>query len=439
MPRVLLLATTTGYQTRSFGEQAAGLGVELVFATDRCEMIDDPWRDGAIPIRFYDEDRSVASILESARSRPIDGILVVGDRPTVIGARVAHALGLPGHPPDAAAIARNKEMMRLRLRDAGLPVPPFIRTTIDHEPLAISELVSANGSASGMPHEKPSVTFPCVVKPVALSGSRGVMRADDPVSFARAFERLRALLRAPEVRSERNDANETILVESFIPGREYAVEGILHHAVLHVITIFDKPDPLDGPFFEETIYVTPPAAPSAVQDAIVRGVAAATAAIGLHHGPIHAECRVHPETGEVFVLDVAARPIGGLCARVLRGLEALLLRHALGCAPDWPVDSSASGVMMIPIPKRGYLRGVSGVDAARATDWIEDVRITAKPDQLLVPLPEGASYLGFIFARAADAALVERALREAHARLTFTIDPELPMLAAQTRYKPSHG
>jgi D-alanine-D-alanine ligase-like ATP-grasp enzyme len=439
MARILLLATTTGYQTRSFGEAAARMGVELVFATDRCEMIDDPWRDGAIPIRFYDEDRSVASILESARGHPIDGILVVGDRPTVIGARVARALGLPGHPPEAVAIARNKEMMRERLRDAGLPVPAFIRTTIDHEPLDISELVSANAPTVGTPRDRQSVTFPCVVKPVALSGSRGVMRADDPVGFARVFERLRALLRAPEVRSERNDANETILVESFIPGREYAVEAILHHGVLHVIAIFDKPDPLDGPFFEETIYVTPSAAPSAVQDAIVRAVASATAAIGLHHGPVHAECRVHPGTGEVFVLEVAARPIGGLCARVLRGFEDVLLRHALGGAPDWPADASASGVMMIPIPKRGYLRGVSGVDAARATDCIEDIRITAKPDQLLVPLPEGASYLGFIFARAAEPALVDAALREAHSRLAFTIDPELPMLATQTRYNSGHG
>jgi D-alanine-D-alanine ligase-like ATP-grasp enzyme len=461
MSRLLLLATTTGYQTRSFGDAAGRLGVELVFATDRCEMIDDPWRDGAIPIRFYDEDRSVASIVEATRTQPIDGILVVGDRPTVIGARVAQALGLPGHPPEAAAIARNKEMMRIRLREAGLPVPPFIRTTIDHEPLDISALVSSNLTANGSPRDEHSVTFPCVVKPVALSGSRGVMRANDPVSFARTFERLRALLRSPDVLSERNDANETIFVETFIPGREYAVEAILHHGMLRLIAIFDKPDPLDGPFFEETIYVTPSAAAGAVQDAIVRAVAAAAAAIGLHHGPIHAECRVHPETGEVFVLEVAARPIGGLCARVLRfapagirdsglgiriphsqsqiTLEDVLLRHALGEAPAWTTEGSASGVMMIPIPKRGYLRGVSGLEAARGTEWIEDVRITAKLDQLLVPLPEGASYLGFVFARAADVTLVDRALRQAHGRLVFAIDPELPMLAAQTRYNSPHG
>jgi formate-dependent phosphoribosylglycinamide formyltransferase (GAR transformylase) len=423
--RVLVLATTTGYQTRSFGEAAERLGVELVFATDRCDMIDDPWRDGAVPIRFYDEDRSVASIVELARVRPIDGILVVGDRPTVIAARAAQALGLPGHPPEAAAIARNKEMMRTRLRDAGLPVPWFIRSAIDHEPSAIS-------------HQP--LSYPCVVKPVALSGSRGVMRADDPAAFATAFERLRALLRSPEVRSERNDANETVLIESFIPGREYAVEAILQHGVLHVLAIFDKPDPLDGPFFEETIYVTPSASSRDVQNAIVHGVTAAATAIGLYHGPIHAECRVHPSTGDVFVLEVAARPIGGLCARVLRGLEELLLRHALGDVSDWPAAASASGVMMIPIPRRGYLRSVDGVDAAKAVPQIEDVRITAKPDQLLVPLPEGASYLGFIFARASDASAVERALREAHARLAFVIDTELPVLAAsQTRYNHRHG
>src|SRR5215470_1762232 len=280
MARVLLLATTTGYQTRSFGEAAVRLGVELAFATDRCEMIDDPWRDGAIPIRFHDEDRSVAAIIEAASRQPIDGILVVGDRPTVIAARAARALGLPGHPPEAAAIARNKELMRTRLREAGLPVPWFARTTIDHEPLAPGELL-ADGRA---------MTYPCVVKPVALSGSRGVMRADDPVSFARVFERLRALLRSPEVRSERNDANEIVLIESFIPGREYAVEAILHHGALHPIAIFDKPDPLDGPFFEETIYVTPSAAPPAQQTAIADAIARAAAALGLRHGPIHAEC-----------------------------------------------------------------------------------------------------------------------------------------------------
>jgi hypothetical protein len=446
MTRVLILATTTGYQTRAFGEAAERLGVELVFATDRCHMIEDPWQDHAIPIRFYDEDASVAAIVESATARPIDGLIVVGDRPTVIGARVAAILGLPWHPPEAASVARHKQLTRERLRDAGLPVPWFFPLAIDHQPLAVS-------------HQP--LTYPCVVKPVALSGSRGVMRADDPAGFAAAFERLRALMRQPDVRAERNEAHDTALVEGFIPGREYAVEGLLHHGRLHVLAIFDKPDPLDGPFFEETIYLTPSAAPASVQDDIVRAVTRAASAIGLHHGPIHAECRVSGEG--VFVLEVAARPIGGLCARSLRfaragvrasgfgipvasrestiPLEELLLRHALGADPAmYQREATASGVMMIPIPRRGILRGMDGIDAARQVPNVEDLRITAKTDQLLVPLPEGASYLGFIFARAGHVDDVERALRVAHARLSFTIDPEFPVIGpGQIHYNLQHG
>jgi hypothetical protein len=464
----MILATTTGYQTRSFGEAAERLGVELVFATDRCHMLEDPWQDDAIPIRFYDEPRAVDTIVAAARARRIDGILVVGDRPTVIAARVAQALGLPGNPPEAAAIARHKLRTRECFRDSGLPVPWFLPTRLrSPDPGA-----SFGGQASPRP-----ATFPCVVKPLALSGSRGVMRADDPRSLDAAFERLRALLNSPEIRAERNEAHESVLIEGFIPGREFAVEGLLDHGVLHTLAVFDKPDPLDGPFFEETIYVTPSSVAPGVQQAIVKAVERAVRAIGLHHGPIHAECRVHPvassELPEVFVLEVAARPIGGLCARALRfvrsgirdsgfgirvpdvripnvripnpesqiPLEELLLRHALGESPDaWRRERSASGVMMIPIPRRGIFRGVDGVDQATRVRHVDDVRITAKQDQLLLPLPEGASYLGFIFARADRPADVEGALRAAHAELRFAIDPEFPVLAAGLmRYNPDHG
>jgi biotin carboxylase len=494
MTRVLVLAATTGYQTRSFGEAAERLGVELVYATDRCHLIEDPWQDQAVPIRFHDEDASVAAILDVARSKPFDGVIAVGDRPTVIAARVAHALGLPGNPPEAAAAARHKLKTRERMRDAGLLVPWFFPVAAFEDPppsLAASSasycgpVLSATGAQAGSQPPAPSPgipSFPCVVKPVALSGSRGVMRADDPRSFADACERLRALLRSPEIRAERNGAHETILVEGFIPGREYAIEAILHHGALHILAIFDKPEPLDGPFFEETIYVTPSSEPSAVQERIGDAVARAARALGLHHGPVHAECRMNAEG--VFVLEVAARPIGGLCARALRfvctangqpapgpepsrlrsvrsqrnfgaarrsgeaakvaapvALEELLLRHALGDDPtDWRRERDASGVMMIPIPRRGMLRGVEGTEAARQVAGIDDVRITAKPDQLLIPLPEGASYLGFIFARAPHAAAVGDALAAAYARLTFTIDPELPVLtAAQIHYNLQHG
>jgi hypothetical protein len=427
MSRVLLLATTTGYQTRAFGEAASRLGVDLVFATDRCHMIEDPWRDQAIPIRFHDEAAALAEILAAAGRRPLDGILVAGDRPTVIGARVARALGLPGHPVEAAAIARNKQRTRERFQAEGLAVPWFVSTTIAADPGDVAR----------------SIRYPAVVKPVALSGSRGVIRVDDARAFVAAFSRLRILLQSPDIRAERNDAHDAVLVEGFIRGREYALEGLLHHGVLQVLALFDKPDPLDGPFFEETIYLAPSAAGSREHAAIVETVARAAAAIGLHHGPVHAECRVNDEG--IFVLEVAARPIGGLCARALRfekrgreslpgplpiPLEELLLRHALGeSAEQWGRESFASGVMMIPIPRRGIFRRADGLADARAVAGIDDVRVTAKPDQLLIPLPEGSSYLGFIFARADRSDEVDRALRTAHERLTFVIDPEIPLIA----------
>ena len=385
-----------------------------MFATDRCHVIEDPWRDAAIPIRFFDEDASVDAVVAAAADRPIDGLLAVGDRPTVIAARVAQAIGLPWHPPEGAAVARNKLRTRERLRDAGLPVPWFRPFAINDQPSAISDQ---------------PLTYPCVLKPVALSGSRGVMRADNPAAFTAAVDRLRALMRSPEIRAERTDAHDHALVEGFIPGHEYAVEAVLHHGAIHTLAIFDKPDPLDGPFFEETIYLTPLDVTVDDQAAILHAVTAAAQAIGLCHGPIHAECRVNAEG--VFVLEVAARPIGGLCGRAVRfdpgaiPLEEFLLRHALGESPAaWQREGCASGVMMIPIPRRGVFRGVDGLESARAVKHIDEIRITAKADQLLLPLPEGGSYLGFIFARADRAFDVERALRLAHRSLRFAIDPE---------------
>jgi hypothetical protein len=492
MPRVLLLATTTGYQTRAFGDAASRLGAELVFATDRCHLIDDPWQDHAIPIRFYDEEGSVAAILESAAARPLDGLLVVGDRPTVIGARVAERLGIAWHPPEAASIARHKLLTRETLRAAGLPVPWFFPLPIDIEPSRLRSIAdpardgamrhAADGVTTGASPR--TVSYPCVVKPAALSGSRGVMRADDPEGFLAVFARLQALMNRPDVRAERDVAHATALVEQFIPGREYAVEALLQHGRLQALAIFDKPDPLDGPFFEETVYLTPSLANTTTQKAIVEAVARAVRAIGLRHGPIHAECRVNPSTRsgqvpstgsgqaasigapqgpQVFVLEVAARPIGGLCARALRftpagqgpirhqsatsnqqsaiSLEDLLLRHALGEDPAaYDREDSASGVMMIPIPKRGVFRRVDGIDDARRVAGVDEVHITAKADQLLLPLPEGASYLGFIFARGGEPEQVDRALRSAHARLSFTIDPEWPVLVpGQIHYNLQDG
>jgi biotin carboxylase len=420
MRRVLFLAATTGYQTRTFSEAAARLGVELVFATDRCDQLEDPWADRAIPIRFHQEAVAVRTLLEAAAATPFSAVFAVGDRPTVIAAGVARALGLPGNSPESAAAARDKRRSRERLAHAGLPSPSVL-------------VVPANTDARPLAAE---LTYPVVIKPAALSGSRGVMRADNPSGFVIAFDRLRRLLASDDVAALQDEASRAIIVESFIDGREFAIEGVLDQGRLQTLAVFDKPDPLDGPFFEETIYVTPSRAGAADLLAIEQAVQDAVTALGLQHGAIHAECRVNARG--VFILEVAARPIGGLCARALRfdgpngessGLEELLLRQALGHAVDgWRRERRAAGVMMIPIPTGGFYRRAHGVDAAHRVEGIEEVRITAKPDQPLVPLPEGSSYLGFIFSRADEPAAAERALRAAHACLRFEIDRRLPIV-----------
>jgi hypothetical protein len=410
--RVLILSTTTGYQLRSFGDSAERAGIDLIFATDRCHRLDDPWRDAAVPVRFHEEDASLQAIVEAASARPIDGVLAVGDRPVVLAARAARALGLPGNPPEAAAASANKRLARQRLAAAGLPVPWFFEVP--------------RGETASASHDS-RLRFPCVVKPLGLSGSRGVMRANSAAELDAALARLEALLSRKDVRASRSGLEHTMLIEGFIEGREFAVEGVLTRGAFQAFAIFDKPDPLDGPFFEETIYVTPSALPAGKQQTVLDHVQRAASALGLTDGPVHAECRLGP--GGVFVLEVAARPIGGLCSKVLRfgderpaSLEDVLLRHATGGDVTHDVrETHAAGVMMIPIPKRGILKKVEGIDAAAGVPGIEEVRITAKRDQLLEPLPEAGSYLGFIFSRAPDPASVVCALKSAHARLRFHI------------------
>jgi biotin carboxylase len=439
--RVLIVSHTTGYQLRAFNDAADALGVRLAFATDRCHLLDDPWQDHAIPVRFHDLDGSIDAIRARAGDLPIHGIVAVGDRPVVLAARAAEALGIRWHPVAGAQASTDKRRARAAIAAAGLPSPAFeVRPASDVEP--------------GTPNREPrtadvgprtsDVGFPCVLKPVGLSGSRGVIRANGPREFADAFARIRALLARPQVRAARSGLEDELLVEAYIDGREFALEGVLTGGALQVFAIFDKPDPLVGPFFEETIYVTPSTLDAREQARVADHVERAAIALGLHHGPVHAECRVTPD-GTIYVLEVAARPIGGLCSRVLtfvraggwglgnaagagRSLEDVLLHHALG--EDISAvrrEEGGAAVMMIPIPRRGILKGVTGEEAARACAGVTDIRITAKIGQLLEPLPEAGSYLGFIFARGATAAEAESAVRAAHARLTFDVAREIPV------------
>ncbi len=299
--------------------------------------------------------------------------------------------------------------MRALLSRAGVPQPAFRLHAIDEDPAA-----AALGTA-----------FPCVLKPTFLAASRGVIRANDPAEFVEAWRRIAALLGEPEVAARGGAAAREILVEGFVPGMEVALEGLLDAGALRVLALFDKPDPLSGPYFEETIYVTPSRLPEDLQARCAGAAEAGARALGLAHGPVHAEMRINGDG--VFSIEIAARSIGGLCARTLRfgtglSLEELILRHALGIGTDREErERLAAGVMMIPIPRGGVLDEVRGLEAARAIPDVVDVTISATRGQPIVPLPEGDRYLGFIFSRAATPGRAEAALREAHARLEFVI------------------
>jgi len=354
-------------------------------------------------------------VLESIDPRP-DGIVAVADRTTVLASMAAERLKIPWHSPEAVALCRDKHRSRAAFQRAGLNSPRNFAVPIDADPLAAAARAA----------------FPCVLKPLGLSASRGVIRADDTASFVDAFHRIGRILDLPEIRKFHDDGDRAIQIETYIPGREFALEGIMTNGELRVLALFDKPDPLEGPYFEETIYVTPSREPESTQNAIVETCRRAVRALGLTHGPIHAEMRVNNEG--VFMLEIAARPIGGLCARVLRftsiTLEELVVLHAIGRMPeDLKPAAAASAVMMIPAPGAGILKSVAGVEEARRVDLITDIEITAKLGEKLVPLPEGASYPGFIFAEGPDPGSVEKALREAHAHLRFEILSALPMLA----------
>jgi biotin carboxylase len=412
--RLLLLIPTTTYRTEDFMAAARRLDVDLVVATERPNVMAGEFPDHLLTVPFDDPERAARELAEYARRRPIDAVVPVDDETTVVGAAIAARLGLRCNPVGAVAATRNKRLMRERLAKAGVPGPAFTTVSVDEDAAAAAR----------------RMTYPCVLKPLVLSASRGVIRADEPAAFEAAFHRVRAILADPEV-AALGDGTDQILVETFVPGVEVALEGLLVDGALRVLALFDKPDPLDGPYFEETIYVTPSRLPGGTQRAIAEVTAQAARALGLEDGPLHAELRLDARapaaTPYPVMLELAARSIGGLCSRTLRfgtglTLEDLILRRAL----DLPIASleregRAAGVMMIPIPRAGVLEKVEGLDAAGAVPLVEDVTISAHAGETLVPLPEGHRYLGFIFARGDDPAAVERALRDAHARLTFTL------------------
>ena len=405
--RVILLGSGRTYRLEAFAAAAGKLGVDVVTGDDVPLPFLGRVKAG-LPLDYRDLSRSTEAVVSFAERRPVGAIVGVDDSGTLLAARASAALGLPHNPPLATEAARDKHLMRKLFAAAGVPSPAFRCWKTSDDPHAIAA----------------DTRYPCVLKPTILAGSRGVMRADTPGELVARFERLRTILAG-----ERCD---DVLVEDYVPGVEVALEGLLDGGRLRTLALFDKPDPLEGPFFEETIYVAPSRLPAEAQESIREAAGAAADALGLHEGPVHAELRWN-ERGP-WLIEVAARSIGGLCSRTLRfgvdmSLEELILRHALGMPVSEDADGRAHGVMMIPIPAAGHLRGVEGVEAAAKMPGIETVEITARMNHPLVPLPEGDSYLGFIFARGETPAAVELALRAAHGRLRFQIVPELPVAA----------
>jgi biotin carboxylase len=411
--RVLLLMSPATYRAGAFLSAARHLNLDVVVGIDLPETLADYWHV-PLGVDFNDIPGSVRTIVEFAQRHPLAAILSVDDSASELAAHACAALGIAHNSPQSAEAARDKLLMRRLMSAGGAPCPIFRPSLLSDEPAVIAE----------------QVTYPCVLKPLRLSGSRGVIRANNEQEFVRAFGRLKRLLLGEGYA----EADTSILVEDFIPGFEVALEGLLTHGQLKVLTLFDKPDPLDGPFFEETIYITPSRLSVEVQADIARVVAVAAASLGLREGPVHAELRVN-ERGP-WMLEIAGRSIGGLCSTILEFgsgicLEELILRHALGEEVTLVErEQRAAGVMMIPIPRGGMLKSVQGIEEAKAVPLITGVEITAQLNHVLVPLPEGASYLGFIFARGDIPAEVEQAIRLAHARLHFDIRREIPVLRA---------
>ncbi len=404
MDRLLLILPSATYRAADFIAAARELGVAVTVASERRAAMSAAMGSAALTLPLSDPDRAAAAIVAAAAETPFAAIVGVDDQGVMAAALASQSLGLRHNPPLAVERTRDKWAMRRALAEQAIPQPAFAAVEGDADGTAAAGLVG----------------LPCVVKPVSLSGSRGVIRANDLDEVRAAVARVRSILIGAG-----RPAGEPLLLEAYVPGVEVAVEGLMGDGVLELLAIFDKPDPLEGPYFEETLYVTPSRLDEAVLGEVRRRCADAAGALGLREGPLHAELRI--DGARASVLELAARSIGGLCSRALRfgaglSLEAVILRHALGLAVADPTrERVASGVMMLPIGSAGVLVEVEGQERARAVAGIGGLEITIARGRPVVPLPEGDRYLGFLFARGADPASVERSLREAHSHLRVRI------------------
>lgn len=405
--RVLVIAPHGSYRTAPFIKAANQLNIDVLIASQGEHSIVSDYVHG-LHIDLQNEEQAVETILSEAQNSSFAGVIGTDDTTIKLAARIAERLHLPHNNPQSVKITQRKDLARLKLKNTTVRIPLFNLLTTS-QPLLQQSI---------------DVTYPAVIKPVTLSASRGVIRVNNFSELEQAVERIKKML-LNELQIEAS-IKEILLLEEFIPGKEVAVEGMLHNGELDVLSIFDKPDPLDGPFFEETYYVTPTSFSTQIQQEIKQTILEVCQAYGLKEGPIHGECRIN-ENG-VWVLEVAARTIGGLCGRLLSlgtgySLEELVLLHAMGKRVETKPMESAAGVLMIPIPAAGILKRVEGILPAQRIPYIKDVTIEVRDGYELIPLPEGNSYLGFIFAEAPTVKEAEQALRDAHDCLNIVIAP----------------
>jgi len=403
---VLLLVPARTYRAADFLAAAGRLGLDLIVGSDGALPL------GGRPVVHVDpEDPKRAADRIVASTGPVAAVVAADTPMLILAAEVAARLGLPHNPVDAVAAAADKAAQRRLWAAAGIPQPAF-------------RLMPAAAPEGALRQAAADVGCPCVIKAVSLSASQGVLRADDPAAAEQAARKIRRILAAagrPE--------HEPVLVEQYVPGPELSVDGLLTAGDLAVIAVFDKPWTPEGPTFEETLLITPSRLPGPVLAAAVCAAGRAARALGLTHGPVHAELRIDERNGRArpVMLELAARSIGGLCSRALRfgggaSLEEMVLAHALGRPIPADLGHRPTGVLMLPVPRPGVLRAVEGRAEAAATPCVTGLTISIPVGQQVHPLPEGDRYLGFIFAEGDTHDRVEEALRAARQRLRVVIE-----------------
>lgn len=403
--RLLLISHHNSYRIAPYIKAAKNLGLSVTIASQGKHSLVTEVANG-IHISFDDADSALDEILQANQSTPFAGILGSDDQTVELAAHAAKALNLPHNPPQAALYSHRKDLARAELALAGCPVPIHCLLDLNR---------SIKKQLAGLP-------WPCVLKPLNMSASRGVIRANNEDEFLTACERLRPILATTQGELEQSH----VLIEEYIDGIEIAYEGFLQDAELKTITIFDKPDPLVGPYFDETIYVTPSTLSPELQESIKQVIQKACTVYGLTTGAVHAECRIDNQNA-AWILEIASRTIGGDCARILdneqSGIEELAISLATNLPVEFNMAEQARGVMMIPVKEKGLLKRVEGLLEANKGKHIDKIDIIISQGHELVPLPEGNQYLGYIFASADTPGQVTTAIREAYAKLKFITSP----------------